>query len=108
MLPKLTDEERRAACVKASEIRHRRAELREHLKMGSLAVEDLFKLSDSGDQAAAGMRAWSLITAMPGFGEKKSKKLMDSCHISKTRRVRGLGINQRTQLIEAFKEPARG
>ena len=98
MIPKLTTEQRHAALDKGMQIRHQRAEYREQLKKGALPLEKFFELADEGDQAAAGMRVKQMITALPGYAEQLMKKL----HIASSRKVKGLGRNQRANLLSTL------
>ena len=77
-LPQLTDEQRKQALEKAAAARHARAELREQIKKGEK----------------------SLIESLPGYGKAKAAKIMEELGISATRRVQGLGVRQREQLLE--------
>jgi hypothetical protein len=40
--------------------------------------------------------------ALPGVGKVKARRTMDEIGIADTRRVRGLGDQQRTKLLEVF------
>ena len=46
------------------------------------------------------MKVSALIESVPGFGVAKTVKLMEELGISESRRVQGLGVRQREQLIE--------
>lgn len=98
-LPQLTDEQRKAALEKAAQARHERAELREKIKSGKVALEDVL---DSDDPIASRMKVSTLIESLPGYGKAKAAKIMDELGISATRRVKGLGARQREQLVEAL------
>jgi len=102
MVPILTKEQRQENLAKGLEIRHTRAYYREQLKTGALPVEKLFALADEGDQAAAGMRVKAMITALPGYAETKAEKLMKSLRIASGRKVKGLGKNQRANLLSTL------
>ena len=99
--PKLTDEQRKAALVRAAEARRVRAEVKELLKTGSLRISELFQRADS-DDLLAGLKVESLIASMPGTGKIKAKRMMESLGIAETRRIRGLGDNQKQALIAEF------
>ena len=99
--PKLTDEQRRAALVKAGEARRVRAETKELLKTGSLRLSELFEQAAT-DKILAGIKVERLIASMPGMGRIKAKRLMESLGIAENRRIRGLGHNQRAALIAEF------
>ena len=74
--PKLTDEQRRAALVKAGEARRVRAETKELLKTGSLRLSELFEQAAT-DKILAGIKVERLIASMPGMGRIKAKRLME-------------------------------
>ena len=96
-LPQLTDEQRKAALEKAAQARHARAALREKIKSGKVTLEEVL---DSDDPIACRMKVSTLIESLPGYGKAKAAKIMDELGISATRRVKGLGVRQREQLIE--------
>ena len=97
-LPKLTDEQRKAALEKAAEARKARAELRAQIKSGEKTIDDV--LADGDNPVIARMKVSMLIESLPGYGKAKAKKLMDELNISETRRVKGLGTRQREELLE--------
>ena len=41
----------------------------------------------------------ALIEALPGYGKAKAAKIMEELGISESRRVQGLGVRQREQLL---------
>ena len=96
-LPQLTPEQRKAALEKAAQARHERAELREKIKSGKVSLAEVL---DSDDPIANRMKVSALIESVPGFGVAKTVKLMEELGISESRRVQGLGVRQREQLIE--------
>lgn len=98
-LPQLTDEQRKEALEKAAAARHARAELREQIKTGEVAVKDVLA---SEDPIAQRMKVSALIESLPGYGKAKAAKIMNELGISATRRVKGLGARQREQLLEAL------
>ena len=96
-LPQLTDEQRKAALEKAAQARHERAELREKIKSGKVALEDVL---DSDDPIASRMKVSTLIESLPGYGKAKAEKIMKELQIAESRRLRGLGERQQTALLE--------
>ncbi len=96
-LPQLTDEQRKAALEKAAAARHARAELRENIKNGKVTLEEVL---NSDDPVASRMKVSNLIESLPGYGKAKTAKIMEELGISATRRVQGLGVRQREQLLE--------
>jgi signal recognition particle GTPase len=99
--PALTPEQRQQALAKAAEARRARAEIKEKLKMGSMTLSEL--LANSGDNDHIGkMKVLAVLEALPGVGKVKARRTMDEIGIADTRRVRGLGDQQRTKLLEVF------
>lgn len=99
MVPKLTAEQRRAALDKGMQIRIKRAEYKAKLKNGLMSIEQFFELADGGDQAASGMHVESLLTSLPGYGEVRSRQLMNELRIAQGRKVKGLRTTQRARLL---------
>jgi hypothetical protein len=99
--PQLTDEQRRAALAKAAEARRARAELKEKLKMGSLTLTELLGRAE-GDDIIAKMKVLAVLESLPGVGKVKARRTMEEIGISESRRVRGLGDQQRASLLKVF------
>ena len=97
--PSLTKEQRDAALKKAGEVRAARAELKEKLKMGSVTLADVLKGADS-DDVIGKLKVLSLLESLPGVGKVKARRLMEEIGISESRRVKGLGPQQRQALLE--------
>jgi hypothetical protein len=98
--PVLTPEQREQALVKAAAARRARAELKERLKMGSLTLSEL--LAQSANDHIGKMKVLAVIEALPGVGKVKARRTMEEIGIADTRRVRGLGEQQRKALLDAF------
>ena len=99
--PQLTPEQREAALAKAAEARRARAELKEKLKMGSLTLSELLDQAD-GDDIVGKMKVLAVLESLPGVGKVQARRTMDEIGIAETRRVKGLGDQQRKSLLEAF------
>ena len=97
--PQLSDEQRAAALEKAAYARRARAELKEKLKMGSVTLPELFDQA-AGDDTVGKMKVLAVLESLPGLGKVKARRLLEDCEISETRRVQGLGVNQRKALLE--------
>ncbi|MDG2026278.1 MAG: integration host factor, actinobacterial type [Acidimicrobiales bacterium] len=97
--PKLSDEARAAALVKAAEARRIRAELKQRLKMGSLSLPELLELSDN-DNIVGKTKVLAVLESLPGVGKVKARRTMEEIGIADSRRLRGLGDNQRRDLLE--------
>lgn len=96
----LTDEERRAALVKAAAVRRERAELRAKLKAGDVSLAEL--LERTGDDTVGKMKVLSALEALPGVGKVKARRTIERIGISERRRLRGLGERQQRCLLEEF------
>ena len=99
--PQLTPEQRQAALAKAAEARRARAELKERLKMGSISFSELLEQA-ADDEMIGKMKILAVIESLPGVGKVKARRTMEEIGISETRRVRGLGDQQRKALLDAF------
>jgi len=99
--PALTPEQRQQALAKAAEARRARAEIKEKLKMGSMTLSELLANSGGNDHIGK-MKVLAVLEALPGVGKVKARRTMDEIGIADTRRVRGLGDQQRTKLLEVF------
>jgi signal recognition particle GTPase len=97
--PSLSPDQRQAALAKAGAARRQRAELKEKLKMGSLTLKELLDQA-LRDDIVGKMKIVSVLESLPGVGKVKARRLMDEVGISETRRIQGLGDNQRKRLFE--------
>jgi hypothetical protein len=98
--PSLSAEQRQAALAKAAAARRQRAELKEKLKMGSTSLREL--LDGAEDDVVGKMKVVTVLESLPGVGKVRARRLMDHLNISDTRRVRGLGSQQRDALLREF------
>jgi hypothetical protein len=99
--PILSPGQREAALAKAAEARRARAELKDKLKMGSLTLPELFGQADQNDIVGK-MKVLAVLESLPGVGKVRARKVMQEIGIADTRRVRGLGQQQRKALLETF------
>jgi signal recognition particle GTPase len=97
--PTLSPDQRQAALEKAAAVRKQRAELKDRLKMGSVSLKDLLDQGQS-DEVIGKMKVLSVLESLPGLGKVKALRAMDEVGISETRRVQGLGDQQRRKLLE--------
>jgi signal recognition particle GTPase len=97
--PTLSAEQRQAALEKAAAARKQRAELKDRLKMGSVSLKDLLDQGQS-DEVVGKMKVLAVLESLPGLGKVKARRVMDEVGISDTRRVQGLGEQQRRKLLE--------
>ncbi|MFA5882254.1 MAG: integration host factor, actinobacterial type [Acidimicrobiia bacterium] len=99
--PQLTPEQRRAALEKAAKARQKRAEVKEQLKAGQLTLAELFAQGDQ-DEIVGKLKVVSMLESLPGVGKVRARRLMEELDISESRRLRGLGDNQRQRLLDRF------
>ena len=97
-LPKLTDEEKLHALEKAQRMRRQRAEIREQLKSGKIALQDVLNQAD--DDVVGRMRVSYLLQSLPQIGKVTSRRIMEEIGIHENRRVRGLGHRQVEALLK--------
>lgn len=97
--PQLSPEQRAAALEKAAKARKARAELKEKLKLGHVTLASLLEKASS-DELVGKMKVVSVLESLPGIGKVKARKLMEEIGVSETRRLQGLGANQKERLIK--------
>jgi hypothetical protein len=97
--PSLSPDQRQAALEKAATARRLRAELKDKLKMGSISLKELLDEADR-NEVVGKMKVLSVLESLPGLGKVKARRLMEEVGISETRRVQGLGDQQRKKLFE--------
>src|SRR5437588_10665615 len=100
--PQLTPDQRQAALEKAAVARRMRAELKEKLKMGSITLSELLQQADA-DEVVGKMKVLAVLESLPGLGKVKARRLLDEVGISETRRLHGLGDQQRKKLFERLR-----
>ena len=99
--PSLSPQQREAALAKAAAARRIRAETKDQLKSGLVSFDELLELAD-GDELVGKMKALAALESMPRLGKVKARRLMNEVGIADSRRLRGLGENQRSQLRAFF------
>jgi hypothetical protein len=100
-LPPLTPDQRAAALEKAAKARKDRAEVKNNLKRGSTTLSAVLKQGQN-DDIVGKMKVSNLLEAMPGVGKVRARQIMERLGIAESRRVRGLGANQRSALENEF------
>lgn len=100
-LPPLTPEQRADALVKAAAARRERAEVKNRLRYSRGSLAEVLTEGRTNDVIGK-LKVSSLLESMPGVGKVKARKIMIEIGISESRRVRGLGTNQVSALLERF------
>ena len=99
--PQLSPEDRARALEKAAAARKERADLKNRLKMGSLSLRELLEQSDT-NEIYGKTKVLAVLEALPGVGKVKARRAMEEIGIAETRRLRGLGKEQRAKLLATF------
>ncbi|CAN5813271.1 integration host factor, actinobacterial type [soil metagenome] len=99
--PSLSPEQRAAALEKAAAARTARAELKERLKLGTISLAEVLTQGDT-DDIVGKTKVLAVLESLPGVGKVKARRTMEEIGIAETRRVRGLGTQQRDALLAAF------
>ncbi|MDQ3537185.1 MAG: integration host factor [Actinomycetota bacterium] len=100
-LPELDADARRQALEKAAEARKVRAELKQQLKAGEIGLAEVLRRADS-DEVVGKTKVSAVLESLPRVGKVRARKVMERLDISPSRRVRGLGANQRGKLLKEF------
>ena len=69
--------------------------------MGSLHLGELIEAATT-NEVVAKMKVLAVLESLPGVGKVKARRTMETIGISESRRVRGLGVQQRQALLAAF------
>ena len=100
-LPTLSPEQRAAALEKAAEIRKARAELKTQLKAGTTTLTTVLDRAES-DEIVGKLKVSAVLQSMPGIGKVRATQIMEKLKIAESRRLRGLGEQQRRALLAEF------
>ena len=71
--------------------------------MGSLTLRELLDQAGT-DEVIGKMKIIAVLESLPGLGKVKAHRLMEEVGISESRRVKGLGANQRQSLFDKLPE----
>jgi hypothetical protein len=99
--PQLSPEDRARALEKAAAARRERADLKNRLKMGSLSLRELLDQAET-NEIYGKTKVLAVLESLPGVGKVKARRAMEDVGIAETRRLRGLGKEQRAKLLDMF------
>ncbi len=99
--PQRTPEQRQAALEKAAEARRVRSDIKNRLKMGTITLSELLERADE-DEIVAKIQVLSVLESLPGVGKVTARRTIEQLGIAESRRLSGLGPQQRKSLLEAF------
>jgi len=86
---------------KAAEIRKARAQLKDELKQGKIALAAVLDRAEA-DDVVGKLKVSAVLQAMPGIGKIRATQIMERLKIADSRRLRGLGEQQRKALLGEF------
>jgi len=72
--------------------------------MSSITLAELLEQGER-DEVVGKMKVLAVLESLPGLGKVKARRLMDTIGISETRRVQGLGVNQKEALLKELSRP---
>ncbi len=99
--PQLTPEQRTAALAKAAEARRVRADVKARLKMGTVTLVELIEQADA-NPIIAKIKVLAVLESLPGIGKVTARRKMEEIGIAESRRLSGLGPQQREKLLREF------
>lgn len=99
--PQLSPAQRQAALEKAAEARRVRSDVKSRLKMGSITLPELLERADN-DPIVAKIKVLAVLESLPGVGKVTARRTMEQLAIAESRRLSGLGPQQRKALLAAF------
>jgi hypothetical protein len=106
-LPSLSPEQRAAALEKAAAARKTRADVKDKLKHGGMSFAEVLE-SAATDDVIGKMKVIAVLESLPGIGKVRAVQTMEKFKIADSRRLRGLGENQRRALLEEFSATSGG
>lgn len=96
-LPQMTPEQRAAALEKARIVREKRSAAMKELAEGKMTPQAFM---DNSDPVYAKVKVLAFLKKLPGVGAAKAAKALEVCNIPETRRLGGLGANQKAALLD--------
>lgn len=94
----LTESQRKAARAKATIARSERADLKDRLRAGEISIDEVVNQHERKESISR-LKVVDLLRCLPGVGEKRALAIMEDVGIATTRRLRGLGVNQKRALV---------
>ena len=98
-LPVFTPEQRAQALEKAAAARKARTEMLAAVKAGDLTIADVLAKAET-DEIVKKTKVSAVVKALPGVGKVRATQLLEQLAIADTRRIDGLGTNQRRALLD--------
>jgi transposase len=86
---------------RAAQARQARAQVKADLKDSKKSLSGVIALGQK-DDVIGKIKVSALLESLPGVGKVKARAIMAEIGISESRRIRGLGPHQTSQLVERF------
>ena len=95
--PERSRQQRMEALRRANDIRSERARLKESLRNGEIAIDEV--LADP-PVCVHTAKVLDLVMAAPKYGRVKANRLLERCRVSSSKTVNGLTPRQRKELLD--------
>lgn len=102
VMPKLSAEQKMEGLKKAQEVRAARAKIRAGLKDGTITPAELLEKCD--DEIIGKTRVKYVLESLPQVGKITAARIMQEVGIDEVRRLRGLGVRQRDELLKRLEK----
>ncbi len=97
--PKRSADQRREALALANQVRSERAAHKAALKRGAVSIATVLS---HPPRYLASAKVTEVLLALPGYGPKKTARLLECRGVSPRKSIRGLTERQRGELIRAL------
>lgn len=98
VMPELSAEQKLDGLKKAQQVRMERAKIRAGLKDGSITLADLLARTD--EDIVGKTRVKYVLESLPQVGKITAARIMQEVGIDEVRRLKGLGVRQREELLK--------
>lgn len=88
---------------KARLVREKRAEIKKALKRGHLNLDNLFNDIKLFNNFISNMKIIELVSSLQGIGRVNAEKILRKLNINFSKKVGGLGKNQKENFMKYFK-----
>lgn len=78
-----------------------RADVKARLKMGTVTLDELIAQADE-NPIVAKIKVLAVLESLPGIGKVTARRKMEEIGIAESRRLSGLGPQQREKLLNEF------
>ncbi|MGE4426900.1 MAG: integration host factor, actinobacterial type [Solirubrobacteraceae bacterium] len=100
--PERSLNQRMDALQRANDVRSRRAALKRDLKSGRRSIDQLLEKPPEWLETA---KVVDMLMAVPKYGRVRAGKVLQQCRISASKTIGGLTPRQRTELVQALRQP---